>query len=171
MPVNLSIKNAPDDVVEELRRRAARNHRSLQGEMMAILVEAVRGPAKRSPAEILAEVRRLGLKTPAEGASIVRQDRDTRHDWLITRAGSATDVHENEAAPFETGIMQHEHARLIDQLGGPTVLAEKLSKLTRKSYTAERVGMWKLRGIAATARKHVATLLRREGLQVPPEFV
>jgi len=36
MPVNLSIKNAPDDVVERLRRRAAKNHRSLQGELLAI---------------------------------------------------------------------------------------------------------------------------------------
>ena len=37
MPVNLSIKNAPDDVVQQLRERAARNHRSLQGELMAII--------------------------------------------------------------------------------------------------------------------------------------
>ena len=29
MPVNLSIKNVPDYVVERLRKRAARNHRSL----------------------------------------------------------------------------------------------------------------------------------------------
>jgi plasmid stability protein len=41
MPVNLSIKNAPDEVVQRLRERAARNHRSLQGELMAIIEEAV----------------------------------------------------------------------------------------------------------------------------------
>ncbi|MEJ0017374.1 MAG: Arc family DNA-binding protein [Acetobacteraceae bacterium] len=41
MPVNLSIKNAPDDVVLRLRERAARNHRSLQGELMAIIEAAV----------------------------------------------------------------------------------------------------------------------------------
>ena len=40
MPVNLSIKNAPDLIVERLRRRAARNHRSLQGELMAIIEAA-----------------------------------------------------------------------------------------------------------------------------------
>ena len=31
MAVTLSIKNAPDDVVDKLRKRAVRNHRSLQG--------------------------------------------------------------------------------------------------------------------------------------------
>ena len=42
VPVNLSIKNAPDDVVQRLRERAARNHRSLQGELMAIMEDADR---------------------------------------------------------------------------------------------------------------------------------
>ena len=49
MPVNLSIKNAPDDIVSQLRRRAQRHHRSLQGEMLAILEDAVR-PAAEPPA-------------------------------------------------------------------------------------------------------------------------
>ena len=48
MPVNLSIKNAPDDVVQRLRERAARNHRSLQGELMAIIEEAVHGRRHRA---------------------------------------------------------------------------------------------------------------------------
>jgi plasmid stability protein len=39
---HLSIKNAPDDVVRRLRERAARNHRSLQRELMAIIEEAVK---------------------------------------------------------------------------------------------------------------------------------
>ena len=37
MPVNLSIKNVPDDLVQRLRERATRNHRSLQGELMAVI--------------------------------------------------------------------------------------------------------------------------------------
>jgi plasmid stability protein len=78
MPVNLSIKNAPDDVVEGLRRRAERHHRSLQGELMAIIEEAVRSDRTLGPAELLAEVRRLGLQTPAESADIIRADRDGR---------------------------------------------------------------------------------------------
>jgi plasmid stability protein len=38
--VNFSIKDVPDDVAERLRRRAARHHRSLQGELMAIVHQA-----------------------------------------------------------------------------------------------------------------------------------
>jgi len=38
---NLSIKDVPEAWAEALRQRAARNHRSLQGELMAILERAV----------------------------------------------------------------------------------------------------------------------------------
>ncbi len=78
MPINLSIKNAPDDVVQRLRERAERHHRSLQGELMAIIEAAVREDRPASPGEILAEVRRLGLHTPREATAIVRADRDAR---------------------------------------------------------------------------------------------
>ncbi|MFO1080062.1 MAG: Arc family DNA-binding protein [Reyranellaceae bacterium] len=78
MPVNLSIKNAPDDVVQRLRARAERHHRSLQGELLAIIEEAAREGAELSPADVLAEVRRLGVRTPADSATIVRADRDRR---------------------------------------------------------------------------------------------
>lgn len=37
---SLSIKNVPDDVVARLRAQAARNHRSLQGELLHILTYA-----------------------------------------------------------------------------------------------------------------------------------
>ena len=75
MPVNLSIKNAPDEVVRRLRARAARNHRSLQGELMAIIETAVDEP-RLSPLQLLEEVRRLGIKTPDESTAIIRADRD-----------------------------------------------------------------------------------------------
>jgi plasmid stability protein len=38
---NISIKDVPDQWAEALRQRAARNHRSLQGELMAIIERAV----------------------------------------------------------------------------------------------------------------------------------
>jgi plasmid stability protein len=44
MAVNFSIKNVPDALAEKLRARAERNHRSLQGELMAILEAAASGP-------------------------------------------------------------------------------------------------------------------------------
>jgi plasmid stability protein len=78
VPVNLSIKNAPDDVVRRLKDRAARHHRSLQGELLSILEDAVRPPTVLSPQEAAAEVRRLGLSTPAEAAAMIRADRDGR---------------------------------------------------------------------------------------------
>ena len=44
MPVNLSVKNVPETLAARLRRRAERNHRSLQGELMAILEAAASEP-------------------------------------------------------------------------------------------------------------------------------
>jgi antitoxin FitA len=78
MPVNLSIKNAPDAVVAKLRERAKRHHRSLQGELMAILEESVLNEERWTPADILAETQRLRLNTPQEAVSMIRQDRDDR---------------------------------------------------------------------------------------------
>jgi antitoxin FitA len=78
MPINLSIKSVPDDVVECLRARAARHRRSLQGELLAIIEDAVRPPASLTPRDVLAQVRRLALETPAEAAAIIRADRDHR---------------------------------------------------------------------------------------------
>jgi plasmid stability protein len=76
MPVTLSIKNAPDDVVQRLRERAARNHRSLQGELLSILESAVSLGRQKDVSEIVAEVRRLGFKAPDDSTAIIRADRD-----------------------------------------------------------------------------------------------
>lgn len=78
MPVNLSIKNAPEQVVQRLRERAERHHRSLQGELMAIIEAAVQEERPATPAEILAKVRRIGVRTPTEAAELIRADRDGR---------------------------------------------------------------------------------------------
>lgn len=48
MPVNLSVKNVPEALAVKLRERAERNHRSLQGELMAILESAVSDQAGRA---------------------------------------------------------------------------------------------------------------------------
>ena len=40
MTLNLSIKNVPEAVAQRLRARAERNHRSLQGELLAIVEQA-----------------------------------------------------------------------------------------------------------------------------------
>lgn len=79
MPVSISIKNAPDDLVRLLKERAQRNHRSMQREALAILEEAVRKPERLTVDELLTKVRKLGLKMPDEAAEIVRKMRDERY--------------------------------------------------------------------------------------------
>ena len=64
MPVDLTVKNVPDDIVERLRQRAERHHRSLQGELMVILEEAT-GPANLSVYEAERRLGTLGLVMPA----------------------------------------------------------------------------------------------------------
>ena len=82
MPVTLSIKNAPDDVVARLRERAARNHRSLQGELLTIIEAAVAPTRRKSIEEIAANAARIGLSTPSESVEILRADR-ARDDWRL----------------------------------------------------------------------------------------
>jgi plasmid stability protein len=78
MPLNLSIKNAPDAIVRRLKARAKRNHRSLQGELLAIIEEAARHRGYLSIDEVAAEVRRLGLRTSDDSVEMIRKDRDGR---------------------------------------------------------------------------------------------
>jgi antitoxin FitA len=77
MAVNLSVKDVPDEVAEALRARARANHRSLQGELMA-MIEAHVGARPFGARRLLEDVRALGLKTPRESARMIRNDRDRR---------------------------------------------------------------------------------------------
>ena len=105
MPVTLTIKQVPERLAQKLRARAAASHRSLQGELMVILTDAVaqqtppvaaepETPAYRvkrkakAPAahgkrltlhELWERARRLSAKSPSESAEIVRKLRDDRH--------------------------------------------------------------------------------------------
>ncbi|MEE9495862.1 MAG: Arc family DNA-binding protein [Desulfobacterales bacterium] len=78
MSVNLSIKNVPDKIAEQLKMRAAKNHRSLQGELMSIVEAAVANNETMTPLELLSEIRSMGLSTPSESRDMVRDDRDAR---------------------------------------------------------------------------------------------
>ena len=78
MSVNLSIKDVPDEIAALLRVRARENHRSMQGELMAIVEAAVRRPRRKSIDDIMAEIAALGLKTTSESAAMIRADRDSR---------------------------------------------------------------------------------------------
>jgi plasmid stability protein len=93
---NLSIKDVPEDLAEALRQRAARNHRSLQGELMAIIHQAVQTEAPRVPERGAKTGVRTGTRTIEDiaqelfarypepihggplGVDIIRKDRDSR---------------------------------------------------------------------------------------------
>ena len=77
MGLSLSIKDVPPELAQALRERAARNHRSLQGELMHILESAV-GPKAFRARELAAVIRSLGFSTPDEATAMIREDRDSR---------------------------------------------------------------------------------------------
>ncbi len=77
MSINLTLKNIPDEFMNGLRERAKRNHRSLQGEIMAILEEAMQ-PGQLKVEDLYAQVRRMGLVTPEEATRMIRAERDGR---------------------------------------------------------------------------------------------
>jgi plasmid stability protein len=102
MSVTLTIKNVPEQLADKLRARAVASHRSLQGELMAILSNAVaetpaaaapkaayrvKGSQKEPPThgarltlqQLWERSRQLGNKSPSESAAIIRSLRDERH--------------------------------------------------------------------------------------------
>ncbi|MDO8431559.1 MAG: hypothetical protein Q7S58_04025 [Candidatus Binatus sp.] len=77
MPVTLTIKKVPDKIVARLRRRAAANHRSLQGELMTLLEEASE-PKRLTIHELRQAMLKSGLRTPDESTRMIREDHDAR---------------------------------------------------------------------------------------------
>ena len=78
MPVNLSIKNVPDDIADKLRKRARAAHRSLQGELMVILEEAVDEHQPVTLGMIRELVQAYGINTSDDSTEWIRKDRDER---------------------------------------------------------------------------------------------
>lgn len=72
--VTLSVKAVPVDLARRLKQRAARNHRSLQGELRAILEQAGQATTFDDLARL---ARRLGVKGESgESTRMIREDRD-----------------------------------------------------------------------------------------------
>ncbi len=77
MGVDISIKNVPAENVEILKRRAKANHRSLQGELMAIIDRVVTETTRATtPDEVMERGKGLGLSTPDEATRWIRESRD-----------------------------------------------------------------------------------------------
>lgn len=60
---NLSIKNVPDDVVDKLRQRAARNHRSLQGELLELICKLANEASIPAESDSRFQLSRTGTKS------------------------------------------------------------------------------------------------------------
>lgn len=78
--MNLSIKNAPDAVVRRLKARALRHHRSLQGELMAIIssVAQEEEAGLLTPRQALEQARAAGLRSASSSVRLVRRMREGR---------------------------------------------------------------------------------------------
>jgi antitoxin FitA len=76
MGVNFSIKNVPEELAANLRAEAARNHRSVQGELMAMLEDHLRRPRGLTIQQVAERVRSLGIRTEGNSAELVRESRD-----------------------------------------------------------------------------------------------
>ncbi len=93
---NLSIKNVPEDVVARLRARASANHRSLQGELLALACRAADGnefapgseqhlrhaPGGQKTIEQIAAEHKARMERPVADApqsvDLIRRERDAR---------------------------------------------------------------------------------------------
>ena len=78
MPVSLSIKNVPDAVVARLRARAARNRRSLQGELLDLIERAADEVPTVSARAVYDRIRKLNLPAGDSSVGIIRDLRDAR---------------------------------------------------------------------------------------------
>jgi plasmid stability protein len=78
MPVSLSIKNVPDDIVDRLRARAARNRRSLQGELLDLVERAAHELPTVSVRAVYERIRKLNLPEGESSTEIIRELRDAR---------------------------------------------------------------------------------------------
>jgi antitoxin FitA len=74
--LDLSIKGVPEDQVRRLRERAKANHRSLQGELRALIDEATGTPRCLPVDEVVAALSKLDLVRRDEAARLIREDRD-----------------------------------------------------------------------------------------------
>jgi len=104
MPINLSIKNVPDELVARLRERAARNHRSVQGELMALIERAIEAGSETSgmgetrmryrdemgdglESQSGARGGKVPLRWPSQAARLIRDIRDLEGNFEDTPDG------------------------------------------------------------------------------------
>ena len=95
----ISIKDVPDQWAEALRRRAARNHRSLQGELMTILELSLAGMP-----QAISDVSAIGpswggtVGAPQEGRSVeqVAREMAAKYPQPVTDVPLGLDIIRND---------------------------------------------------------------------------
>jgi antitoxin FitA len=81
----LHVRNVPTEVYEALRARAAREGRSMNAEVIAILRRSL--TSRRDPEDVIADLRRFRerVQLPADAPApedLIREDRDAGHRGL-----------------------------------------------------------------------------------------
>ena len=73
------VRNVPEQVLDRLKSRAARHHRSLQQELLTIILAGAGSDEGPSPAEVAAAIRAElsgGGRTFPDSTPLIREDRD-----------------------------------------------------------------------------------------------
>ena len=75
----ITIRDVPEITARKLKARAERNHRSLQGEILLLLEEAISaGKQSLSIDQLWERGRALGLSTRDDSVEVIRKLRDER---------------------------------------------------------------------------------------------
>jgi hypothetical protein len=91
----ISIKDVPDLWAEALRQRAARNHRSLQGELMAIIEASLAGaPQATSVVPPIGPAWRASAGVSRDGISVeqVAREMATKYPQPVTNVPLGVDI-------------------------------------------------------------------------------
>ncbi len=76
--ISVTIKHVPEEVVERLKQQAKEHHRSLQGELMAILEDAAGMSGRLTAVEASQRAAARGVQTPSS-VELIRRMRDARY--------------------------------------------------------------------------------------------
>jgi plasmid stability protein len=92
----LTVRNVDDEVLENLKRQAKRNGRSVEAEVRQILKQHVR--PKLTPAEFQALAREISAMSPRkegpEGAELIREGRSYRTAVILGEDPETFDLYE-----------------------------------------------------------------------------
>jgi hypothetical protein len=113
MPVSFSVKNVPDRVAKALRTRARRNHRSLQGELLAVLEAAAQFPEADSAAPPPPLVRESAPAWGAEPATTPGRSRSPARQLTMPASSPVTSIDRRTLAE----VCRRHHVRRLSVFG------------------------------------------------------